>query len=103
MFLLETYGKQEPPSTTKSLLDRSKCTIILTLWNYYKEKLQQITDVKEALQREEVAHSKSVDEYLRLDSKLTALRPLKRQLEEYKLEPSTLKFDSLIAKANFLN
>jgi chromosome segregation ATPase len=50
----------------------------------YKEKLQQMTDVKEALQREEVAHSKSVDECLRLDNELAALQPLKRQLEEYK-------------------
>ena len=50
----------------------------------YKEKVQQLSDVKEALQKEEVAHSRSVDECLRLENELQALQPLKRQLEEYK-------------------
>ena len=50
----------------------------------YKEKLQQLTDSKEALKREEEAHSKSVTECLRLENELKTLRPLKRQLEEYK-------------------
>jgi cell division protein ZapA len=50
----------------------------------YKEKFQQLSDVKEALQREEEAHGKSVEECLRLENELKSLQPLKRQLEEYK-------------------
>lgn len=50
----------------------------------YKEKVQQFSDVKDALQREEEAHSRSVEENLRLQNELQNLQPLKRQLEEYK-------------------
>jgi chromosome segregation ATPase len=50
----------------------------------YKEKFQQLSDVKEALQREEEAHGKSVEECLRLENELKSLQPLKRQLEEYR-------------------
>ena len=50
----------------------------------YKEKVQQFTDVKDALQREEKAHSRSVEENLRLQNELKNLQPLKRQLEVYK-------------------
>ncbi|KAL3920158.1 MAG: hypothetical protein SGILL_003407 [Bacillariaceae sp.] len=50
----------------------------------YKEKVQQFADVKEALQREEEAHSRSVEENLRLKNDLQNLAPVKRQLEEYK-------------------
>jgi chromosome segregation ATPase len=50
----------------------------------YKEKFQQLSDVKDALQREEEAHGKSVEECLRLENELKSLQPLKRQLEEYK-------------------
>eukprot|EP00980_Cylindrotheca_fusiformis_P024511 scaffold11977_cov107-Cylindrotheca_fusiformis.AAC.6 len=64
---------------TKSLLEDTTERL-----NICKEKLQQLTDVKEALQREEEAHSRSVDENLRLQNELTALQPLRRQLEDYK-------------------
>jgi chromosome segregation ATPase len=50
----------------------------------YKERLQQCSDVKDALQREEQFHSKSVEECLRLDNELKILQPLKHQLEDYK-------------------
>jgi chromosome segregation ATPase len=50
----------------------------------YKEKVQQLTDIKDALEREEEAHSRSVEENLRLKNELTNLQPLKRQLEDYK-------------------
>jgi chromosome segregation ATPase len=64
---------------TKSLFDDTTERL-----NIYKEKLQQLTDVKEVLQREEEAHSRSVDENLRLQYELNTLQPLKRQLEDYK-------------------
>lgn len=64
---------------TKSLLDDTTERL-----NMYKEKLQQLTDVKEALHREEEAHSRSVDENLRLQNELNVLQPLKRQLDDYK-------------------
>jgi chromosome segregation ATPase len=50
----------------------------------YKEKVEQLSDIKDALQREEEAHSRSVEENLRMKNELTNLQPLKRQLEEYK-------------------
>jgi len=50
----------------------------------YKERLDSMNDFKEALQREQEAHSKSVDECVRLQNELSVLMPLKRQLEDYK-------------------
>jgi len=49
-----------------------------------KEKLQQLTDVKDALEREEQAHAKSVQECIRLENELQNMIPLKHQLQEYK-------------------
>ena len=49
-----------------------------------RERLEQLGDVKEALKREEEAHSVSVSECLRLENELKALQPLRRQLEDYK-------------------
>jgi chromosome segregation ATPase len=64
---------------TKSMLDDTTERL-----NNYKEKIQQLTDVKDALQREEEAHGRSVEENIRLQNELCFLQPLKRQLEEYK-------------------
>ena len=50
----------------------------------YREKVQHLADVKDALKREEEAHSKSVQECLRLRNDLQTLHPLQRQLDEYK-------------------
>jgi chromosome segregation ATPase len=50
----------------------------------YQEKVQQLSDIKDVLQREEEAHARSVEENLRLKNELQAYQPLKRQLEEYK-------------------
>jgi chromosome segregation ATPase len=49
-----------------------------------KEKLEEMNDTKEALVREEEAHSALISKCLQLENELTALNPLKRQLEEYK-------------------
>eukprot|EP00546_Thalassionema_frauenfeldii_P021021 CAMPEP_0178905042 /NCGR_PEP_ID=MMETSP0786-20121207/6036_1 /TAXON_ID=186022 /ORGANISM="Thalassionema frauenfeldii, Strain CCMP 1798" /LENGTH=982 /DNA_ID=CAMNT_0020576567 /DNA_START=1269 /DNA_END=4217 /DNA_ORIENTATION=+ len=50
----------------------------------YRERVEQLADVKECLKREEEAHSASVEQCIRLDNDLKALQPLRRQLEEYK-------------------
>jgi len=50
----------------------------------YREKVQHLADVKDALKREEEAHSKSVQECLRLRNDLHTLHPIQRQLDEYK-------------------
>ena len=49
-----------------------------------RERIEQLGDVKEALTREEEAHSASVEECLRLQNELKTLQPLRRQLEDYK-------------------
>lgn len=49
-----------------------------------RERMEQLGDVKDALRREEEAHSASVEECLRLENELKALQPLRRQLEDYK-------------------
>lgn len=49
-----------------------------------RDRLEQLGDVKDALKREEEAHSASVEECLRLENELKALQPLRRQLEDYK-------------------
>ncbi|KAL7486890.1 hypothetical protein ACHAW6_012487 [Cyclotella cf. meneghiniana] len=50
-----------------------------------REKLEDIGDAKTALEREEKAHSVSVDKCIALENELAQLKPLKRQLEEYKV------------------
>ena len=50
-----------------------------------REKLDIVGDTASALQREEMAHAASVDRCLLLESELAALRPVKRQLEEYRV------------------
>jgi hypothetical protein len=50
-----------------------------------REKLDIVGDTTAALQREEVAHAASVDKCLLLESELAVLKPLKRQLEEYRV------------------
>jgi chromosome segregation ATPase len=49
-----------------------------------RDRLEQLGDVKDALKREEEAHSASVEECLRLENELKTLQPLRRQLEGYK-------------------
>ena len=50
-----------------------------------KDKLEEIGDAKSALEREEKAHSASVEKCILLENELASLKPLKRQLEEYKV------------------
>jgi hypothetical protein len=71
---------------TKRLMDETTERL-----NVLKEKLQQLNTVQEALRREEQAHSKTVEENLRLQNESSVLRPLKRQLEDCK---------SIVTKAN---
>ena len=77
--LLKVKDDMEVMSHNNALLDETTERL-----RTYKEKVQQFTDVKDALQREEEAHSRSVEENLRLKNELKNLQPLKRQLEEYK-------------------
>lgn len=64
---------------TKSLLDDTTERL-----NHYKEKLTQLTDIKDALEKEEEAHSRSVDENIRLKNELSSLYCMKRNLDDYK-------------------
>ena len=50
-----------------------------------REKIEQMGDAQDALEREEKAHATSVEKCLRLENELAQLKPLKRQLEEYKI------------------
>ena len=50
-----------------------------------KDKLEAIGDAKSALEREEKAHVASVEKCIVLENELAAMKPLKRQLEEYKV------------------
>lgn len=50
-----------------------------------KEKLEAVGDAAVALKREEEAHAASVDRCLTLETELAQLKPLKRQLEEYRV------------------
>ena len=50
-----------------------------------KEKIELIGDAHDALQREEKVHAASVDKCLSLENELAQLKPLKRQLEEYRV------------------
>ncbi|KAL3808131.1 hypothetical protein ACHAXA_004577 [Cyclostephanos tholiformis] len=51
----------------------------------FREKVELIGDLNDALQREEKAHAASVDKCLALEGELAVLKPLKRQLEEYRV------------------
>jgi DNA repair exonuclease SbcCD ATPase subunit len=51
----------------------------------YKDKLQEFSDVRAQLSREEEAHGKAVEQILLLESELAQLQPLKRQLEVYRI------------------
>ena len=50
-----------------------------------REKMEHIGDAHDALLREEKAHAMSVDKCLALENELAQLKPLKRQLEEYRV------------------
>ena len=51
----------------------------------YKERMNELQDIKDALRREQEAHGNAVDEIVRLENELQTLAPLKRQLEDYKI------------------
>jgi len=50
-----------------------------------RDRIELIGDAHDALQREEKAHASSVDKCLSLENELAQLKPLKRQLEEYRV------------------
>ena len=50
-----------------------------------REKIEAFGDIHDALQREEKAHAASVDKCLELESELAQYKPLKRQVEEYRV------------------
>ncbi|EJK73739.1 hypothetical protein THAOC_04619 [Thalassiosira oceanica] len=50
-----------------------------------RDKIESIGDAHEALQREEKAHAAAVDKCVSLENDLAILKPLKRQLEEYRV------------------
>jgi hypothetical protein len=50
-----------------------------------REKIEAFGDVHDALQREEKAHAALVDKCLEMENELAQLKPLKRQLEEYRV------------------
>ena len=50
-----------------------------------KSKLEEIGDAKSALEQSEKSHAASVEKCIALEKELASLKPLKRQLEEYKL------------------
>ncbi len=50
-----------------------------------REKIEAFGDVHDALQREEKAHAVLVDKCLEMENELAQLKPLKRQLEEYRV------------------
>ena len=50
-----------------------------------RDKIESIGDAHEALQREEKAHAAVVDKCVSLENDLAILKPLKRQLEEYRV------------------
>lgn len=49
-----------------------------------KSKMEQMGDTNEALERSEKAHSDEVLKNMKLENELDSLRPVRRQLEEYK-------------------
>jgi chromosome segregation ATPase len=51
--------------------------------NAYKERVHQLADIKSALKEEEEAHSRCVEDNLKLRNEIQTLLPLKKQLEEY--------------------
>ena len=50
-----------------------------------REKIEAFGDVHDALQREEKAHAVLVDKCLEMEKELAQFKPLKRQLEEYRV------------------
>ena len=52
--------------------------------NKCKERLAEFADAKDALKKEEEAHSKAVERCLKLENDLNALEPLQRQVENYR-------------------
>lgn len=50
-----------------------------------REKIEAYGDVHDALQREEKAHAALVDKYLEMENEIAQLKPLKRQLDEYRI------------------
>lgn len=50
-----------------------------------REKIELIGDAQDALEREEKAHASVVEKCIELENELSQLKPLKRQLEEYKV------------------
>lgn len=51
----------------------------------YRDKVTELSDVKEALLKVQGAHGQSVDEVVRLENELSKLQPVKRQVEDYKI------------------
>ena len=50
-----------------------------------REKLVELADAQSALEREEKSHAAAVEKCIALEGELAQLKPLKRQLEEYKV------------------
>jgi hypothetical protein len=51
----------------------------------YRDKVNELNDVKEALAKEREAHGQAVDDLVRLENEVQSLQPLKRQVEDYKI------------------
>ena len=50
----------------------------------YKERIEELQDVKDALKREQDAHGKAVEDVVRLQLEVKGLQQARRQLEDYK-------------------
>jgi len=55
-------------------------------------KLEEFSDLKEALIKEEEAHSKAVERCLELENNLTTLQPLQKQVESYRVRSTEAEF-----------
>jgi|UPI000581B4D3 chromosome segregation ATPase len=53
--------------------------------NKFRDKVTELSDVKEALAREQAQHGKAVDELVRLETEVQNLQNTKRQLDDYKI------------------
>ena len=51
----------------------------------FKEKMAELQTVREALEQEQEAHGKSIDEIVRLEAENQSLTSVKRQLDDYKI------------------
>lgn len=51
----------------------------------YKDRVAELQDVREALRKEQDAHSQSVDEIIRLENELQQLQSVKRQVDDYRI------------------